>query len=103
MGLAARPRAVRRRRGGRLLLAAGAIRSLLLQQGARPRDLWGINLYPDRPPAELVEFDSMVDVRPAQGNRSRGVDDAQVRRRIQDIVAKAGRFLAFAVAARSRR
>ena len=62
--------------------------ALLLQQGARQVDLWGVNLYADRPAAELVEFDSMINVRPSQGNRSRGVEDAAVRRRILDIVAR---------------
>jgi hypothetical protein len=37
--------------------------ALLLQHGARQTDLWGINLYPDRPPVELIEFDSMINVR----------------------------------------
>ena len=62
--------------------------ALLLQHGARQTDLCGINLYPDRPHAELIEFDSMINVRPSQGNRSRGVDDPAVQRRIQAIVTK---------------
>jgi hypothetical protein len=60
--------------------------ALLLQDGARPSDLWGVNLYPDRPDAEFVEFDSMINVRPSQGNRSRDVKDAAVRGRIRDVV-----------------
>ncbi|MGH7279206.1 MAG: DUF5674 family protein [Candidatus Rokuibacteriota bacterium] len=62
--------------------------ALLLEHGARQADLWGINLYPDRPAAELVEFDSMINVRPSQGNRSRGVEDAGVQREIRGIVAR---------------
>lgn len=62
--------------------------ALLLQAGARPADLWGINLYPDRPRGELIEFDSMIILRPSGGNRSRGVEDATVRRRIEDIVGR---------------
>ena len=62
--------------------------ALLLQDGAGPADLWGINLYPDRPTSELVEFDSMINVRPSQSNRSRGVEDAEVRQRIQEIAAR---------------
>ncbi len=62
--------------------------ALLLQHGARQADLWGINLYPDRPAAELIEFDSMINVRPSQGNRSRGVKDALVRQQIQEIVGR---------------
>jgi hypothetical protein len=60
--------------------------SLLIEQGARQTDLWGVNIYPDRPPDERVEFDSMINVRPAQGNRSRSVEDAATRRQIGEIV-----------------
>jgi hypothetical protein len=62
--------------------------ALLLQHGSRLTDLWGINLYPDRPASAFVEFDSMINVRPSQGNRSRGVDDVALRARIEDIVAR---------------
>jgi hypothetical protein len=62
--------------------------ALLLEDGARQVDLWGINLYPGRPAGELIEFDSMINVRPSQSNRSRGVDDAAVRRQIEDIVGR---------------
>jgi len=62
--------------------------ALLLEEASRQGDLWGINLYPDRPAAELIEYDSLINVRPAQGNRSRGVEDAGVRRRIQEIVGR---------------
>jgi hypothetical protein len=62
--------------------------ALLLEQGARQADLWGINLYPDRANDELIEFDSMINVRPAQGNRSRGVDDATVQALIRAIVGR---------------
>jgi hypothetical protein len=62
--------------------------ALLLEQGARQADLWGINIYPDRVAAEWVEFDSLINVRPGQGNRSRLVEDAGTKQRIQDIVAR---------------
>ena len=62
--------------------------ALLLEQGAHQADLWGINVFPDRAGAESIEFDSMINVRPSQGNRSRGVEDAVVQRRIRDIVGR---------------
>jgi uncharacterized protein DUF5674 len=62
--------------------------ALLIEHGARQEDLWGINLYPDRPSAEWVEFDSMINVRPSQGNRSRSVEDTALQVRIQDIVLR---------------
>ncbi len=60
--------------------------AMLLEQGSRQQDLWGINLYPDKSGDELVEFDSMINLRPSQGNRSRGVNDPKIRQRIIEIV-----------------
>ncbi|MDO8475738.1 MAG: DUF5674 family protein [Candidatus Rokubacteria bacterium] len=62
--------------------------ALLLEDGARQADLWGINLYPGRAPGELIEFDSMINVRPSQSNRSRGVEDPSVRRQIEGVVGR---------------
>ena len=62
--------------------------AVLLDQGANQADLWGINLYPDAAPSERVEFDSMINVRPAQGNRSRSVEDPALQARIRDLVSR---------------
>jgi len=62
--------------------------AVLLQDGARQTDLWGINLFPDLPVPDFIEFDSMINVRPSRGNRSRGIEDAAVRRQIEDVVAR---------------
>jgi hypothetical protein len=62
--------------------------ALLLEQGASQAGLWGVNLYPDRPAPELIEFDSMINVRPSQANRSRGVEDVAVQQRIREIVGR---------------
>lgn len=61
----------------------------LLQDGSQQDDLWGINLYPDGYDEEgIIEFDSMINVRPRQGNRSRGVDDPKTREQIRGVVAE---------------
>jgi hypothetical protein len=62
--------------------------ALLLQEGGRQADLWGINLYPGILGAEFIEFDSMINVRPSQGNRTRGVDDPTIQQRISAIVQR---------------
>lgn len=59
----------------------------LLENGSSQQDLWGINLYPEKfNTDEFIEFDSMINLKPSQGNRSRNVEDEQVRRRIQSII-----------------
>ncbi len=62
--------------------------AILLEQGSRQEDLWGINLYPGKPPNEWIEFDSLINVRPSRGNRSRNVEDPEVRAKIVEIVGK---------------
>ena len=59
------------------------LEKLLLDNGSDQFDLWGINLYFD---GDLVEFDSMINIRPAQGNRSRSVEDEKTQRQILEIV-----------------
>jgi len=60
--------------------------ALLLEDGSRQEDLWGINIYPDLKEPERIEFDSLINIRPSQGNRSRGVDNAAVREKILTII-----------------
>jgi hypothetical protein len=58
----------------------------LLAEGSAQRDLWGINLYPDVPDSDWLEFESMINLRPSFGNRSRGVDDPVTQEAIRALV-----------------
>lgn len=60
--------------------------AVLLDQGSAQRHLWGINIYPDKPLDEWIEFDSMINVRPSAGNRSRNVESSEIREAITKIV-----------------
>ena len=59
-----------------------------LTSGSDQDDLWGINFYPDDPDEDFVEFDSMINIRPRQGNRSRSVEDPATQQRILEVVSK---------------
>lgn len=58
----------------------------LLEQGSALAELWCINIYPEQQRSEWIEFDSLINVRPRLGNRSRGVEDAGRRQLIREIV-----------------
>jgi len=58
----------------------------LIDDGSAQAHLWGINLYPGEEEDAWIEFDSMINVRPSQGNRSRNVEDSALRDRIRRIV-----------------
>jgi len=60
----------------------------LLSNGSIQPDLWGINLYPELKGEEFIEFDSMINLRPGQGNSSRGVDSPEIRMQIKKIILK---------------
>jgi hypothetical protein len=62
--------------------------ALLLVDGSRQENLWGINIYPELPKESRIEFDSMINLKPRQGNRTRNVDDPEVRNKIIKIVNK---------------
>ncbi len=64
------------------------LEALLLENGSRQNDLWGVNFYPDMEGDDFIEFDSMINMRPSQGNVSRGVDDEALRREIVGIIDK---------------
>ena len=69
---------------------------LLLENGSRQEDIWGINLYLDRDDIDaLVEFDSMINIRPAQNNRSRGVEDPKIQEKIKQVVSKWLKWIIF--------
>jgi hypothetical protein len=63
------------------------LEALLLDAGSRPGDLWGINLYPaEYGTPDFLEFDSMINLRPGQGNRTRSVEDPAIRAAIAELV-----------------
>lgn len=75
----------------RMMAIGGELHSdeetLLLENGSKQSNLWGINLYPFKPKSEGIEFDSMINIRPRQENRSRGVENPEIREKIIEIVS----------------
>ncbi|HDP69970.1 MAG TPA: hypothetical protein ENN38_04060 [Actinobacteria bacterium] len=62
--------------------------AILIENGSNQNDLWGINYYLEKPKEETVEFDSMINIRPSQNNRSRDVENDQIKKTIIKIVEK---------------
>ncbi|HLD63351.1 MAG TPA: DUF5674 family protein [Candidatus Peribacteraceae bacterium] len=59
---------------------------VLLDRGSSQKDLWGINIYHAMSRGDWVEFDSMINIRPSQGNRSRSVENEEIRKKIVVLV-----------------
>src|SRR3989344_2846544 len=63
-------------------------RVLIEQYGAERADTWGINLLLEKTGDDFIEFDSMINLKPSLGNRTRDVEDEGVRTLIRAVVAK---------------
>jgi hypothetical protein len=74
----------------RLLALGGELHAdceqILLEKGSKQADLWGFNIYPEKSSDEYLEYDSMINIRPRQGNRGREIKDINLRRQIKDII-----------------
>ena len=72
------------------ILSAGGLKhvdgeQLLLENGSRQENLWGGGF--DLETSE-IDFDSMINIRPSQGNSSREVLSEEIRNKILEIVRK---------------
>jgi len=68
--------------GGELHADAEA---LLLEDGSSQEHLWGANYYPGRGPEGCIEYTSLINIRPSQGNPSMVILDEGVQARMRDI------------------
>ena len=58
---------------------------LLLEDGSRQVDLWGANYYPGRGRDGCIEYTALINIRPAQGNRSMEIQDPAVRQKVREL------------------
>lgn len=69
--------------GGELHADAEA---LLIEAGSDQKNVWGANIFPDRPTGEQIEFISLINIRPKQGNRGTEIQDRKIREAVAHII-----------------
>ena len=72
----------------RKILTAGGTRhvegeQMLLKEGSKQENLWGGGLDLE---TDEIDYDSMINIRPKQGNTSREVLSVELRKQIEEIV-----------------
>ena len=71
----------------RILAGGGSLHAdceaVLLENGSRQMDVWGADWFPH---SEEVTFESLINIRPSQGNLSLEVQNTVLRTKIEDIV-----------------
>jgi hypothetical protein len=70
----------------RILSGGGEMHSdcetVLLDSGSEQDDLWGANWYPAE---KRIEFESLINIRPRQGNRNILIQDETIRQQVEAI------------------
>ncbi len=57
----------------------------LLDDGSEQDDLWGANYFPAKGREECVQFTSLINIRPARGNRGMFIEDAGIREQVRGL------------------
>lgn len=60
---------------------------LILKNGSKQADVWGFNIYFDKPREEWIEFTSLINIRPQAGNRTMEIENKKLREKIHKIVS----------------
>lgn len=60
--------------------------ALLLDDGSKQEYLWGINIYPDKQGDEMIEYNSLINIRPKVGNRQTDIELPDIRAKIKIII-----------------
>jgi len=55
----------------------------LLEDGSEQKNIWGADWYPEE---QEVTYESLINIRPLQNNRSSEIQDPQLRQRIAEVV-----------------
>lgn len=61
---------------------------VLLEDGSNQKNLWGFNIYPAKPREQMLEYTSLINIRPRQGNRKMEIESGEIRNKVNDIVNK---------------
>ena len=61
---------------------------VLTASGSKFEDIWGFNIRFEENPDGVLEFDSMVNIKPNFGNHSRGINDEDIIKKAKEIIYK---------------
>lgn len=65
----------------------------LIGEGSEQQNLWGFNVYPKEKGDAAIEYNSLINIRPMQGNFSMEITSEETRKAIRKTVALVVPFL----------
>lgn len=59
---------------------------ILLENGSEQKNIWGFNINFDEPKDSWIEYTSLINIRPAVGNKNMEVQDENIRKKMKEII-----------------
>src|SRR3989344_4997384 len=59
---------------------------VLTSSGSKFEDVWAFNIRFEENPDGVLEFDSMVNIKPNLGNRSRTINNEEILKKLKEII-----------------
>jgi len=59
---------------------------LLLKHGAQQQSVWGANIFPERKAGQRIEFTSLINIRPKQGNKTQYISSPDIKEKVGSIL-----------------
>lgn len=59
---------------------------ILIEDGSGQSNLWGFNVYFKKPREDWLEYISLINIRPVDGNFDMMIGDEQIRNKVKEIV-----------------
>jgi hypothetical protein len=57
----------------------------LVVSGSLYKNLWGANIYPAD---KKIDFISLINIRPAENNRSMDIENQEIKQKVEEIIKK---------------
>ncbi len=64
------------------------LEEILIKNGSKGEDIWGINLRPFESKENFIEYSALINIKPHQNNYSMEIKDDNLRKKIKNIVFK---------------
>jgi len=59
---------------------------VLIEDGSNQENLWGFNIYLNKSRKEMLEYNSLINIKPRQGNRNMEIENEEIKKKILEIV-----------------
>ncbi len=59
---------------------------LIKEEKSGHKNLWGVNILPNKEGEKFIIFDSLINLKPSMGNKTRNVESTEVREKIANII-----------------